>query len=113
MIGDGLNDARAFAAAACAGTPAVERAALPARADFYFLGAGVDAVRLSLAAARRLREVLRDNLALAVAYNVGALVLCFAGLVGPLAAALLMPASSIGLVSITAARLSAGVARWK
>jgi Cu2+-exporting ATPase len=112
MIGDGLNDARAFAAAACAGTPAVERAALPARADFYFLGAGVDAVRLSLATARRLRRVLRDNLALAVAYNAGALVLCFAGLVGPLAAALLMPASSIALVSITAARLSGGD-RWK
>ncbi|MEZ5065084.1 MAG: heavy metal translocating P-type ATPase metal-binding domain-containing protein [bacterium] len=112
MVGDGLNDARAFAAAACAATPAVDRATLPSRADFYYLGAGLDAVRVALASARRLRRILRDNLAISIAYNVAALVLCFSGLVNPLLAAILMPLSSIGVVTVTALRLREG-SGWK
>ncbi len=46
------------------------------------------------------------NLVFAVAYNVVALGLCLAGLVTPLLAAVLMPASSLTVVTHTIARLS-------
>ncbi|MCC7143475.1 MAG: heavy metal translocating P-type ATPase [Candidatus Eisenbacteria bacterium] len=112
MVGDGLNDSPSFAAAYCAATPAVDRPALPARASFYFLGEGIAAVRRSLEAARRLRAVLRGNLALALGYNAIALTLCFLGLVGPVLAAILMPLSSITVVAATVLRLSERNAKW-
>jgi Cu2+-exporting ATPase len=113
MVGDGLNDRPSFDAAYAAATPAVEYAALPARADFYFLGAGISAVRASLSLARKLRTVVRGNLILAAAYNLVAIALCFAGVVTPVVAAVLMPLSSAGIVTLTATRLSEGRLSWK
>jgi Cu2+-exporting ATPase len=113
MVGDGLNDGPSFETAWTSATPAVDHAALPARADFYFLGGGIGAVRASLTLARRLRTVVRDNLILATAYNVTALALCFAGLVTPVWAAVLMPISSAGVVTLTATRLAARRLGWK
>ncbi len=112
-VGDGLNDAGAFAESACAATPAVDHAALPARSDFYFLGDGIAAVRVALAAGHRLRAVLRGNLVYAVIYNAAALSLCFAGLVTPAIAAILMPTGSLGILAITWARLSDRSPSWK
>ena len=85
---------------------------LPGKADFYFLGDGIPAIRRALGAARRLRGVLRDNLVVAVAYNLSAVGLCFAGLVTPVVAAILMPASSVGIVSLTAWRLTGRRLAW-
>ncbi len=112
MVGDGLNDAPSFDAAFCTATPAVDRPALPARADLYYLGEGVGAVRRSISAARKLRRVVRSNLAFALVYNGAALGLCFAGLVSPLLAAFLMPLSSLSVVGHTAYRLSARSPEW-
>ena len=113
MVGDGLNDRPSFEAGHCAATPAVDHAALPSAADFFFLGSGISAVRAALAGAKRLRRVVRDNLVLAVAYNVVALGFCFAGLVTPVVAAVLMPLSSVGIVTLTAARLRERTVSWK
>ncbi|MEW6743716.1 MAG: heavy metal translocating P-type ATPase metal-binding domain-containing protein [Planctomycetota bacterium] len=112
MVGDGLNDGPAFEAATCCATPAVDRTTLPGKADFYFLGEGIAAVRRSLAAARRLRAVVRDNLVLAIAYNVLAVSLALAGLVSPVVAAVAMPLSSVTLVTLTASRLSGTHLTW-
>jgi Cu2+-exporting ATPase len=112
MVGDGLNDAPSIAAALCAATPAVDRPVLPGKADFYFFGDGLAAVRWSLAAARRLRRIVRTNLAIAVAYNAVALALALAGLVTPVVAAILMPTSSVGVVALTAWRLSERRTTW-
>lgn len=112
MVGDGINDGPGFDAAYCTATPAVDHPSLPGRSDFYFLGTGIGAVREALVAARRLRRVTRDNLLVAVAYNLIALTLCFAGVVTPLAAAVLMPLSSIAIVTLTATRLADGRNRW-
>jgi Cu2+-exporting ATPase len=112
MIGDGINDGPAFDAAYCAATPAIDRPSLPARADLYFLGDGIAAVRATLHAARKLERVLRANLAIAVTYNLCAVTACLFGLVGPLAAAILMPASSLGLLLFTSARLSWRRTAW-
>jgi Cu2+-exporting ATPase len=105
MIGDGLNDAPAFAAAWCAGTPAMDRPVLPARADFFFRGAQAGSVLAVLDVAGALRATVRANLRLAVLYNAGALVPCFLGLMTPLMCAVLMPLSSLALVAHTVWRL--------
>jgi len=112
MVGDGINDGPSFEAAWCAATPAVDHPALPARADFYFLGERIDAVGAALAAARRLRTVTRGNLVFAAVYNTAALALCYAGLVGPVVAAVLMPLSSVAVVTLTATRLSGRHPTW-
>jgi len=85
---------------------------LPGKADFYFLGDGVAAIGRSLRAARQLRRIVRDNLAIAVVYNVAAVALCLAGLVTPVVAAIIMPVSSVFVVSLTAARLSGRRLAW-
>ena len=112
MVGDGLNDSPSFEAALCAATPAVDRPVLPGKADFYFLGDGIAAIGRALGAARQLRRIVRDNLAFAVVYNVGAVALCLTGLVTPLIAAVLMPLSSITVVGLTAYRLSGRRRAW-
>jgi len=112
MIGDGLNDAAGLGEAFVAGTPAIDHPSLPARADFYFLGEGISAVRLVLSGAARLHTVVRTNLAVAVAYNALALALCFTGRVSPVSAAILMPISSIGLVLLTVYRMKGREASW-
>ncbi len=112
MVGDGLNDSPSFEVALCAATPAVDRPVLPGKADFYFLGDGMAAIRRSLLAARHLRKVVRDNLVIAIAYNGLAVALCMAGLVTPVVAAILMPISSVAVVSLTALRLATRRLPW-
>lgn len=112
MVGDGLNDSPSFAAAWCAATPAVDRPVLPGKADFFFLGDGIAAIGRALWEARRLRRVVRDNLVIAVVYNLVAIGCCAAGLVTPVAAAVFMPASSVAVVTLTALRVTRGPT-WK
>jgi Cu2+-exporting ATPase len=103
MIGDGINDALAFSAAACAGTPAIDRPTLPARADFYYAGVGIGPIGEALRTARFLRQVIVRNLALASLYNCVVLGLSFAGLMTPLRCALAMPLGSLVMIAITVA----------
>lgn len=104
MVGDGLNDAPAFAAAFCAGTPAMDRPVLPARADFCFRGAQAGAVRALFEVADLHAGVVRTNLALALLYNTTTLVLCFLAAMTPVLCAVLMPISSLALVLHTTVR---------
>jgi len=112
MVGDGLNDSPSFEVALCAATPAVDRPVLPGKADFYFLGDGIAAIGRSLQAARILRRVVRGNLLIAIGYNAVAVGLCLGALVTPVVAAILMPISSIAVVSLTAVRLSGRRLPW-
>jgi Cu2+-exporting ATPase len=112
MVGDGLNDAPSFAAAWCAATPAVDRPVLPGKADFYFLGDGVAALRRALLAGQHLRRVFRANLVFAVTYNLTAVAFCLAGRVDPIVAAIIMPATSVLVVSWTTYRLTGKRLAW-
>lgn len=105
MVGDGLNDAPAFERAFCAGTPAMDRPVLPARADFCFRGAQAGAVAALLDVAAAHARVVRTNLAMALGYNAFALVLSFSGVMTPLLCAVLMPLSSAALVLHTSVRM--------
>lgn len=112
MVGDGLNDSLSFDAAYCKATPAVDRAILPQKADFYFLGDGIGAVRHAIEMARHLHRVQRGNLVFAAIYNLAAVLLCLAGVVDPVVAAILMPTSSVAVVLLTSHRLARRRLRW-
>lgn len=105
MLGDGINDGPALERAFCAGTPAVDRPVLPARCDFFYRGLGSGVTLTTLRLARVFRRLVRTNLALAAIYNVAVLSLAFAGVMTPLICAIVMPLSSIVLLSHTVLRL--------
>jgi P-type Cu2+ transporter len=113
MVGDGLNDGPVVDRATCSGTPAVDRPFMPARSDFYFVTPGLRPIRLALLAARAVRRIVRRNLALAVAYNVVAVALAYAGLMSPLLAAVAMPASSLTVVLSTLYSLNPRSPLWR
>ncbi len=110
FVGDGINDSLAADAALVSGTPAIDRPFMAARSDFYFVTPGIAPIRRMLAWARRLRAVVRGDLAFAVAYNLGAVALAYAGLVEPWVAAVLMPISSVLTIAATTLAL-AGIER--
>jgi len=113
MVGDGINDSLVVARAFCGGTPAVDRPFMAARSDFYFTSPGLLPIRRALRAARRLAEVRRRNLAIAVAYNLLSVSLAYAGLLSPLVCAVLMPLSSITTLALTTLSLSSKSSLWK
>ncbi|HEY1098658.1 MAG TPA: HAD-IC family P-type ATPase, partial [Myxococcota bacterium] len=103
FVGDGINDAAAFAVAGIAGTPALDRPQLPARADFYTVSAGLGPIDALFAIGTRYDRAARTALWFAVVYNVVAVALALAGVLSPLACALLMPGSSIVVVLLVRA----------
>jgi Cu2+-exporting ATPase len=102
MLGDGANDSLAFAAAFARGTPVVHRGVLESRADFYYLGRGLDGLgRMFVVNAAR-RRTQAWLLAFSVSYNALAIGLAVTGHMQPLVAAILMPVSSLVSLAIVA-----------
>ena len=104
MIGDGLNDAAALAAASVSISPASAVDASRSAADLIILGDRLDRAADALALARLARRRILQNFAFAFAYNVVSVPLAFAGLVTPLVAAIIMSTSSL-VVALNALRL--------
>ncbi|MEE3101426.1 MAG: HAD-IC family P-type ATPase, partial [Pseudomonadota bacterium] len=104
MVGDGINDAPALAAAAASISPASAADVSRAAAGMALAGRALGPVALAVDVARAARARVRENFALAALYNLIAVPLAASGHVTPLIAALAMSGSSI-LVTLNALRL--------
>lgn len=104
MVGDGLNDTAALAAAHVSISPATALDAARVASDIVTLGSDLDPVAEALHVARAARRRIRENFALSLGYNIVAVPFAIAGFATPLMAALAMSLSSIS-VTLNALRL--------
>lgn len=104
MVGDGLNDTAALAAAHVSISPASALDAARVASDIVLLGQDLSPIADACDTAVRATKRIRENFRIATVYNVIAVPLAVAGLATPLIAALAMSTSSI-TVSLNALRL--------
>ncbi|MGF1552694.1 MAG: heavy metal translocating P-type ATPase [Paracoccaceae bacterium] len=99
MVGDGINDAPALAAAAASMSPVAAADVSRAAAGLVFTGARLGAVVEAIDTAATAAARARQNFAMAAIYNLVAVPVALAGFVTPLVAALAMSGSSIAVMA--------------
>ncbi|MBV7408515.1 heavy metal translocating P-type ATPase [Maritimibacter sp. DP1N21-5] len=104
MVGDGLNDTAALAAAHVSISPASALEAARVVSDIVLLGKSLAPLPDTLATAKKATRRIKENFGVAVVYNAVSIPLALIGLATPLSAALAMSTSSI-IVSLNALRL--------
>ncbi len=107
MVGDGLNDTGALAAADVSLSPASALDAARVASDMVLLGQSLEVLPQAVDCARASRRRISENFQIATIYNIIAVPLAVIGLATPLIAALAMSSSSI-TVSLNALRGTRG-----
>ncbi|MBY6262949.1 cadmium-translocating P-type ATPase [Azospirillum sp. 412522] len=107
MVGDGLNDAPALAAAAVSMSPSTAVDVSQTAADVVFQGRLLRPIVETVEVSRRSGRLVRQNFGIALVYNLCAVPLAMGGMLTPLLAALAMSSSSL-IVILNALRLARG-----
>jgi Cu2+-exporting ATPase len=95
MVGDGINDAAALAAAYVSASPAGATDLAQTTADIVLQREGLAVLPEAIRIARRAQFLARQNIGFSLTYNVIAVPAAIAGMVNPLIAALVMASSSL------------------